>query len=268
MTFNVQHFDLYAPHDSKEKNPIVQYILDHDADIVCLQEYGYLYIDGKPEVHEEFKKKYPYCKTNDIVNVNNYKYHGLACFSKYPITDSWTIPYESENNGSCVYKVDVNGKIITIVNNHLETNRITKKDRAEYAEAFNNIEGARGVKTKVFQLADIARQRLGVAFKIRDGQAKLVKEEIDKSNKYIIACGDLNDPPNSYAAYLIKGNKLRDAFADTGLGFRHTYNENKFYFRIDHIFYSPDLKAYNCMVDNKEKYSDHYPMICYFTFKE
>lgn len=267
MTFNVEHFDLYAPHDVKTQNPIVPYILNQDADIVCLQEYSYLYINGKPAVHEDFKKKYPYCKTDDVINVNNYKYTGLACFSKYPITDVRRVPYESHYNGSTIFKINVNGKIITVINNHLETNGITEKDKIEYEQALE-VDGIKEVKMKIARLTSIARSRLGVAFKIRAEQAETIAKEVDKASGYILVCGDLNDPPNSYAHYKIKGKKLRDAFADTGFGMSHTYNKNKFYFRIDHIFYSPNLKAYNCYVDDTVKYSDHYPMICYFTFKE
>jgi endonuclease/exonuclease/phosphatase family metal-dependent hydrolase len=149
----------------------------------------------------------------------------------------------------------------------LETNRITDKDKAEYAHALNTMED-KGVKTTVAELADIARKRLGIAYKIRANQADVVAKEVEKADKYIIACGDFNDTPVSYARYAIKGDKLRDAFADTGLGMSHTYNENKFYFRIDHILYSPDLNVYNCSVDDKIKLSDHYPMTCYFTFND
>lgn len=267
LTYNVQHFDLYEPHDKERKNPIVQYILDQDADIVCLQEYAYLYKNGDVDIHEDFKKKYPYNRADDVINVNNYKYNGLACFSKYPIIDVYRVPYISKFNGSAVFKINVNGRIVTVINNHLETNRITEKDKAEYAHAFNTMED-KGVKTTVVELADIARKRLGIAYKIRANQADVVAKEVEKADGYIIACGDFNDTPVSYARYAVKGDKLRDAFADTGTGMSHTYNENKFYFRIDHILYSPNMKAYNCSVDNKAEFSDHYPMICYFTFND
>ena len=267
LTYNVQHFDLYAPHTEKQANPIIQYILDQDADIVCLQEYAYLYKDGKADIHDDFKEKYPYNRSEDVINVNNYKYNGLACFSKYPIIDAWRIPYFSKYNGSAVFKIDVNGKIVTIVNNHLETNQLTEKDKVEYIDALKDIEKGTGVKTNVVQIADIARKRLGVAFKIRAEQAELVADEINRARDYVIACGDFNDPPNSYTRHVIKGDKLRDAFADTGFGMSHTYNQNKFYFRIDHILYSPNLIPYNCQVDNSVKYSDHYPMTCYFKIK-
>ena len=267
MTYNVQHFDLYETRNGTQVNPIIQYILDQDADIVCLQEYAYLYKNGKAAIHPDFLKKYPYCNADDVINVNNYKYNGLACLSKYPIIEARRIPYISRSNGSALFKINVNGKIITVINNHLETNRITEHDKNQYSQAINTLED-KGVKKTVTTLAGIARKRLGIAFKIRANQANLVAKEINNTDGYIIACGDFNDTPVSYARYKIKGDKLQDAFADTGLGMSHTYNEHRFYFRIDHILYTPNLKTYNCRVDDKEKYSDHYPLICYFTFKE
>jgi exonuclease III len=57
---------------------------------------------------------------------------------------------------------------------------------------------------------------------------------------------------------------LSDAFAKTGCGAGISYNQNLFLFRIDNIFHSPNLEAYNCTVDRSIKLSDHYPIYCYF----
>ncbi|MDR2475184.1 MAG: endonuclease/exonuclease/phosphatase family protein [Bacteroidales bacterium] len=268
LTYNVQHFELYASHKAEIGSPILHYILEQKADIICMQEYAFAYKNGKMQVHQELKEVYPYYSSHDVINVNNVMYNGLAVFSTYPILDAQRINYPSEHNGSVLVKVNVNGKILNIINNHLETNRITEKDRAEYATILGDLDNRNKAKEKILRLASIARNRLGVAFKIRAEQADSVACVIDKLDGYIIACGDFNDPPNSYSHHRIKGDKLRDAFADSGFGMSHTYNENKFYFRIDHILYSPNIKVFNCKVDNQVKYSDHYPMSCYFTFEK
>ena len=46
-----------------------------------------------------------------------------------------------------------------------------------------------------------------------------------------------------------------------------TYNENFFWFRIDNILHSANMKPINCTVD-KVRYSDHYPLWCYLQLKE
>ena len=59
--------------------------------------------------------------------------------------------------------------------------------------------------------------------------------------------------------------KLDDAFTQSGKGLGISYNQNKFYFRIDNILISPNLKAYNCTVDRSIKASDHYPIWCHIS---
>ena len=60
---------------------------------------------------------------------------------------------------------------------------------------------------------------------------------------------------------------MTDAYAATGLGQGITYHENKFWFRIDYIMHSDEMKSYNCTVGNV-KYSDHYPIMTYLQFKD
>ena len=55
------------------------------------------------------------------------------------------------------------------------------------------------------------------------------------------------------------GEGLNDAFVESGNGFGISYNQNHFYFRIDNILLSKNLKSYRCTVDNTIKSSDHSP---------
>ena len=77
----------------------------------------------------------------------------------------------------------------------------------------------------------------------------------------LIVCGDFNTSPISYAHRVI-GRGLDDAFVESGFGMGISYHRNGFYFRIDHILTSPDLKAYRCTVDSRIDNSDHYPIWC------
>ncbi|MDR1337398.1 MAG: endonuclease, partial [Tannerella sp.] len=52
---------------------------------------------------------------------------------------------------------------------------------------------------------------------------------------------------------------LVDSFAESGNGPGVTNNQNFFWFRIDHILHSPNMKSYLTTVDNI-RYSDHYPV--------
>ena len=61
---------------------------------------------------------------------------------------------------------------------------------------------------------------------------------------------------------------MYDAFTESGCGLGISYNQNKFYFRIDNILVSKNLKASGCTVDNSIKDSDHYPIWCYITLPD
>ena len=111
-------------------------------------------------------------------------------------------------------------------------------------------------------------RKLAEASAIRGSQADSIAQEIASSqHPYIIVCGDFNDTPISYAHRVI-GQGLNDTFTQSGRGLGISYNQNKFYFRIDNILASKNLKSYNCTVDRSIKESDHYPIWCYLKKKE
>lgn len=262
LSYNIRGFSWYEYKDNK-KNPILSYIKDSDADIVCLQEY--LMIADKKMLNkrniEKELKAYPYksyVRLKSIYNSDKFLY-GLACFSKYPILKTTQVPIKSRDNaGSVVYNIKVGDKIISVFNNHLESNRLTNEDRKLYE---NLISG----NTNRQHLDDIAhniKKKLGSAYVKRAAQADTLKAWIKKQDTDgVIVCGDFNDTPISYTYKTVRGD-LIDSFAKTGFGAGVTYNENYFWFRIDYILHSSSFKPYNSVVD-KVKYSDHYPVSTY-----
>lgn len=262
LSYNIRVFN-WDIVKNKPKSPIIDYIRDSEADIVCLQEF----VAGKKKSKHLFNaneikkmlKHYPYHNITALNrSTSNYVY-GLACFSKYPIISAEEIPFHSKDNGSVLYKINVNGKIISVINNHLESNRITAEDKKLYKKLFKENIG-------VSVLDDVAhniRSRLGIAYRVRSAQADTIAEYVKRQEKSdgTIVCGDFNDTPISYAYRTIKGN-LIDSFKSTGKGVGITYHENNFLFRIDFIMHSENIKSYNCTVE-KIKDSDHYPIWTY-----
>lgn len=257
LTYNIMSFG-YKGHTAKNPNPVIQYIAESGADIVCLQEYAedvrreYL---TKPQIYK-ILKMYPYRSVVYLTRTGRLR-NGIAVFSKYPIRKSQRIDYESESNGSALHQIQINGKTLTLINNHLESFKLTTEDRSRYSAFLSGMDSE-----KLGDLRSSLQQKLGTAFKIRAAQARAVAETADSlKTDYTVICGDFNDTPISYAHHTLQHN-LVDAFAESGRGMGVSYNENYFWFRIDHILHSPNMKAYNCTVD-KVKYSDHYPMWCY-----
>lgn len=265
LSYNVRVFNWKTGEKDVKKNAILNYIKDSGADIVCIQEF----LEGRDgklanaKKIQQILKHYPYYSVTGLHRSTKTYTYGLACFSKYPILSTTEIPLNSRDNGSVLYKIKVKGKVISVLNNHLESNRITAEDKLLYKKLFND-------KVGMEILDDVAhniRSRLGIAYKVRSSQADTVAKFIkSQETDGVVVCGDFNDTPISYAYKTIKGD-LVDSFSKTGKGVGITYHENNFLFRIDFIMHSDNIKSYNCTVD-KVKYSDHYPIWTYLQLPE
>lgn len=264
LTYNVMRFEYLNPHNEKSTNSIIQYIVDSEADIICLQEFGTA-TKNKSKLQEKdilkaFKNT-PYHYIQFLKFPYDNETFGVAIFSKFPILKKEQIPFESEFNGSILVELDVNGKKLTLINNHLESNKLSMDERTDYYDLTKDIstEKLENFTHKMFN-------RLNPAYKTRAKQAQMVSKYIEENeNPYIVVCGDFNDTPTSYTRHKIKGN-LKDAFVESGNGMGITYNMYRFFFRIDYILHSSNIKSYNCTV-GKLKNSDHYPVSTYLQLK-
>jgi endonuclease/exonuclease/phosphatase family metal-dependent hydrolase len=239
-------------HTQEKPNPVLQYVIEQDPDVICFQEYLAAQKLTDSVIREALKA------------TPHYSLHapGLAIFSKYPILSVKTLPIESEYNGAVVAELDVNGRKVTLINVHLESNRISPDERTGYYNLTKDPN-----KQKIENFTHMMFQRLTPAFRIRAIQAKIITEVIrENTNPYILVCGDFNDTPISYACHTIRGD-LKDAFVESGSGMGISFNRYRFLFRIDNIFHSSNLRSYNCTV-GKLKTSDHYPVWTYLQFMD
>lgn len=247
--------------------PSLKYIQESGAHIVCMQEYfSYEKSDrnNKKKILE-ILKEYPYYSITGLGSRNNdVSFYGMACFSKYPILRTEKIPIDSRDNaGATLYEIKINDKIISVINCHLESNRLTGDDRKLY----ENVLSSDRSRESIDSLAASIRKRLGPAYIKRAQQADIINKWIkNQKTDGIIVCGDMNDTPISYTYKQIKGD-LEDSYAETGFGPGITYHENHFYFRIDYIMHSKNIVSSNCTV-GKVKYSDHYPVWTYLRIKD
>lgn len=264
LSYNVMRFE-YVKKDSPESpNEILQYIKEQNADIVCVQEYG----EATKNTHLTREqvlsalKDYPHHYIKELKFPYEDERFGLAVFSKFPILSIKKIPYESRYNGSFLAELDINGKRVTLINNHLESNKLSQEERNDYYRLTQDMDSQ-----SLNSFTKMMYKRLTPAYKLRADQAKLISNEIKETkNPYIVVCGDFNDTPISYAHHKIKGN-LKDAFVESGSGLGITYNKYRFLFRIDYILHSKNIKSYNCSVGSL-KNSDHYPVSCYLKLED
>ena len=260
LSYNVMFYDSHQPHTEESPNEIVRYIQNSNADIVCLQEASFNNSNSKKFLSEKVFRKalstYPY------FSFHKEKGSGWVCLSRFPILSTRSIPYESVGNGTVAYELKVGNDTLLLVNNHLESNKLSIDDRTAYRDMIIDPK-----EDKVKTTSKLLIGKVADAVSIRASQADSVAKFIqDSKHKYVVVCGDFNDSSLSYAHRVI-GKGLNDAFIDTGNGLGVSYNRYGFYFRIDHIMASENLDLFNCTVDNSIKTSDHYPIWCYIKKK-
>ena len=139
LTYNVCAFSQYAKHNSKKSNPIIEYVKKSGADIVCLQEYGYT-TDGsnlsRINIDTALTKVYPY-RAVFAYGGDWITRLGIACYSKYPIIDTVQILSPGQNS-SILCTLDVNGRKLSLVVNHLASNKLSLKDRGFFKYLSNH----------------------------------------------------------------------------------------------------------------------------------
>ena len=172
LSYNVMSFSNLEKKDGK--NPILSYLANSNADIICLQEYNTA--TNKKYLTEQDVKKalkaYPY----QSIHQQGKGDVQLACFSKFPILSIHPIEYKSNYNGSMRYVLNVNNDTLTLINNHLESNKLTKEDRGIYEDMIKD-PNAKKVKTGLRQLI----RKLAEASAIRASQADSVARVIAES---------------------------------------------------------------------------------------
>ncbi len=261
LTYNVQSFENENLKESIE-HPLLDYIAGADADIVCLQEYmvsktGQSLISQRDV--NRILNKYPHRSVTALESSSKYHIWGLAIFSKFPIENTHEIIFEDSYNGVAVYTLNVNGEKYAVANVHLESNQITQEDKKLYNDFIQNSE-----EVNLEDVTTNIRTRLGRGYRMRAAQVEKIKNYLDRIEvDKIIICGDFNDTPISYSYNRLKEG-LSDAYASNGFGPGVTYHEDFFWFRIDYILHSKNLKPYRTQVD-KIKYSDHYPVRTYLS---
>ena len=248
LTYNTLNFidNQYIYPDST--NRTVSFILSTDADIVCLQECGYIGAFGPLCVtHEQtdsLMERYPYRHVGK---------NGQTMLSKFPFLP---IPLRREQDDEAqfaAYRTNIHGHVTTIFNVHLQSLGLTTSDRELFLQ-MTSVDRKQSLAHIRSQLLD----KLFAGFEQRARQADRIAlwtQAFDDTN--ILLCGDFNDVPASYTYRLIRKAGLHDAYRETAFWPGVTHYADNFYFRIDHILYRGGLKAVNVHRGNVRS-SDHY----------
>ncbi|UFH30470.1 endonuclease/exonuclease/phosphatase family protein [Chryseobacterium sp. C-71] len=225
LTFNVKYGSSGWP-------TVKKYITDQNADIILVQEKD----------------------TSTALRKDLVKYPSVILKTKHKILRQGDLINDDSKGNSFYADIDIDGKIIRVINVYLEPFRLNKNMLGMQDE-----NGGKDEKNKMATLFS----RLIPTFKTHEEQVKKIRKAVDQSPYPVILAGDFNSVPNSWEYYNL-GRNLDDAFLKAGNGSSTSFHDYKFPLRIDYIFTSKSITPLNYKVDYSVKLSDHYQVIAEF----
>ena len=254
LSYNVRGFDCYNwTDDPNTRDEIFSFIQTQNPGIICFQEFYTSNKKGESQSdiarHLKRLPQSSFYYTTDPANRNGF---GIATYSSYPILKRSRIPFNSSSNAAMYTDLLIFGDTIRVFNIHLQSINFEQENYAflDTARLKYSNEQMKGIRS--------IGSRFKSAFAMRAEQASMIASYIKESPYPVIAMGDFNDTPNSYAYRKIKKG-LQDAFRKSGRGFGNTYAGELPSFRIDHIMVGEPLVPYQ-FKRIKTKYSDHFPI--------
>lgn len=256
LTYNVLNLDPQSG-DTVTPNPMLQFVLAHNADVVCLQEAEPLTPNKRLGITsaqvDSLHARYPY-----II----YGGKGTqAILSKYPAKVVHLDVNENTFASGDLQAVRItmpSGRLVSVFNVHLFSFALTTTDRELYRNLTDlKHENMREVKDQLWDKLTAASE----------GRAREVQQLMRWLRQYggpdVIVCGDFNDVSGCYAIRTLGDAGFRDTYPEVGFGPMVTYNANRFWFCIDHLLYRGHIKPLD-LTKGSTKASDHYPLIATF----
>lgn len=254
LSYNVANLIDQRPDGSYDStyNAMVSYILERDADIVCLSESKNLGVSRalhiSPAQYDSLQRRYPYIIISGTAQ---------ATLSKFPIEPIHTSIDRSAFGAGEVgmYHVTLpGGKLMALFNVHLQSLGLNPADKELYMDLTElRTEDMNEVRSQLLS-------KIAAANVMRARQTQLLLGLIRHyGGSNVIVCGDFNDIPDCYAIRTFESAGFHSVYPQLGFGPIITFNANRFYFCIDHVLYRGDLRPLN-FHKGSTKASDHYPI--------
>ncbi len=235
-----------TPTEIFDGNKAIDYITASGADIICLQE-----CPGGGAMFNRLSQKL------DSMNYQMKSGASMCIISRWPFVGD--VVYQTPGafgNGSLAWCIDMDGDTTLVINNHLQSNAISKEEKAEYESAIDSYD-----KEKMKASGKLLFSRLTQAASKRAEQTDSVCQLISRySGHQIIVAGDFNDTPISHTYQRIS-RVLTSAFRESGNGLGISFSRKGFPVRIDHIFVSDHWQTASTHVDASIQASDHRPIL-------
>ena len=257
MSYNLRLFNLFEADNRGSESKIIKFIGTINPDILCMQE---LYIKGDISAKDKEVKKglggkyYSHLK---MIGSGSGKFYGIATYSRYPIVNKGEIKHPGSSSLSIYTDIVIEKDTFRVFNNHLQSFRLQRIEQS-FMEEFLGPENSQ-ILGEIKSLSRSLRR----GFASRALQAQVVKDHVNRSPYPVIVAGDFNDTPVSYTYRKIRKG-LNDSFVSSGHGAGFTYRGNYPPNRIDYILFDDHLTSTYFEIP-KIRYSDHYPVIGWFT---
>ncbi len=253
MTYNVGVFRDYKAKDKTVldvKKSLVNFIKEHEPDIICLQESG----------------KWPNNTAKEFSKMIGYKYYsynknGNSYFSKYKIENVSDFNDEKLNRFVDMKNIKIDDENhFYLINCHFNSFGISSEE-IEYINDTKNI-----VKdSEIYGKSLITKLTNG--FKLRTKSTRLLLENLPDNDIPFVICGDFNDTPLSYTYSQMSMAGLKDAFITSSKGIGKTYCGPLPLLRIDYFWYNDMIEVVD-FKRIKQTTSDHYPLIMTFNINK
>ncbi len=257
-TWNVARFIEMKRNNNKgsqTRRKMLAEIKQVNADIVCLQEFFHSYDAAFYQNLDYIRDslKYPYHYYSHDIDGDKH-FTGNAIFSRFPIIDSGLIRYPRPTLPEALMHADIRlrNRIIRVYTTHLQSLQLGKTDYERIERIKGGDEGLVSNSKTIF-----SKVKKGVVN--RKIQTDIIKQVLGDSPYPVIFCGDLNDIPNSYTYFKIRG-EMQDAFLKKGFGIGRTFSAISPTLRIDFIFADRRFRI-NQFRRIAKNYSDHYMLV-------
>jgi endonuclease/exonuclease/phosphatase family metal-dependent hydrolase len=240
---------------SLTRKKMLALLAEQKADVLCLQEFytsdNPAYYDNITSIRKQLGYPYFYFSKDRDGDLN---YYSSVIFSRYPIIDSGLIRFPRPSQPEILLQADIQAgnSVIRVVTTHLQSQRFDKQD-------YRRIEKIRDREDSLFYqfIPIVGKLKRGVV--IRSVQADIIASLVADSPYPVVLAADLNDVPNSYTYFTVRGS-LQDAFLQKGYGLGRTFRGLSPTLRIDYIFADPRLRVRQFKRVKKD-YSDHYMLV-------
>lgn len=251
LTYNVGHFALGRSPEFKDEggraacaDSVVKFIMQSDADIVCLQEVN---LPGEYDVSRFFRKRFPGYNVGYFMFVTDKGSYGNVTLSKFPIARKGKLTFDRSSNMAIFTDLKVReGSEIRVYNCHFESYNVSL---ARLKKSVTDKDG---------ELMWETEEKMKKSIRRRPEQVDKVMSDIEGCTLETIVTGDFNDNPMSYTYNRLKKGR-DDSFVEAGKGFGATYSFLWPFIRIDYILYPSHFSAVSHTVP-RVRYSDHYPV--------